>query len=39
MPRVVFTANIQQHVSCPEVDAPGATVAEMLENARSWICA
>ncbi len=32
MPRVVFTANIQRHVACPETEAPGNTVAEVLAN-------
>lgn len=30
MPRVCFTANIQRHVACPDTEAPGATVAEVL---------
>ena len=32
MPRVVFTPNLQRHVACPPVDAPGATVREVLEH-------
>ena len=32
MARVVFTANIQRHVACPETTAPGQTVREVLEN-------
>lgn len=32
MPRVVFTSNIQRHVSCPETDVPGRTVREVLES-------
>ena len=32
MARVVFTSNIQRHVICPDVDAPGQTVREVLEN-------
>ena len=32
MPRVVFTANIQRHVLCPEVEASGCTVREVLDN-------
>ena len=32
MARVVFTANIQRHVACPEAEAPGATVREVLET-------
>ena len=31
MPRVVFTENIQRHVACPPVTAPGATVREVLD--------
>ena len=30
MPRVVFTANLQRHVACPERDVAGSTVAEAL---------
>jgi sulfur-carrier protein len=30
MVKVVFTRNIQRHVACPEAEAPGATVAEVL---------
>lgn len=32
MPRVAFTTNIQRHVSCPEMDVPGATVREALDQ-------
>jgi hypothetical protein len=32
MPRVVFTSNIQRHVACPETEAPGRTVREVLEH-------
>jgi sulfur-carrier protein len=32
MARVIFTANIQRHVACPEAEAAGATVREVLEN-------
>lgn len=32
MPRVVFTANIQRHVACPEAEAPGGTVREVLDG-------
>ena len=32
MPRVVFTANIQRHVECPEMTVPGATVREVLDH-------
>lgn len=31
MPRVVFTDNIQRHVSCPPVEVPGSTVREVLD--------
>jgi hypothetical protein len=29
MAKVIFTANIQRHVACPEAQAPGATVREV----------
>ena len=32
MARIVFTANIQRHVACPEAEAVGRTVREVLEN-------
>ena len=32
MARVTFTQNIQRYVSCPPVDAEGATVREVLEG-------
>jgi sulfur-carrier protein len=32
MAAVRFTANIQRHVACPDTDAAGATVAEVLEG-------
>ena len=32
MARVTFTPNIQRHVSCPPMQAPGATVREVLER-------
>lgn len=32
MPRVVFTANIQRHVACPETVVDGADVRTALEN-------
>ena len=32
MARIVFTANIQRHVACPEAKAVGCTVREVLEN-------
>ena len=31
MAKVIFTANIQRHVACPEADAAGATVREVLD--------
>ena len=31
MARVVFTENIQRHVSCPEAVAAGGTVREVLD--------
>lgn len=30
---VAFTQNLQRHVECPSLEAPGATVAEVLEQA------
>jgi molybdopterin synthase sulfur carrier subunit len=33
MVRVLFTANIQRHVACPETEADGATLREVLDNA------
>jgi sulfur-carrier protein len=32
MAKVVFTANIQRFVICPQVEAAGHTVREVLEN-------
>jgi len=32
MARVVFTRNLQRHVACPEAQADGATVREVLER-------
>jgi molybdopterin converting factor small subunit len=32
MARVIFTANIQRHVHCPEADAQGTTVREVLDS-------
>lgn len=32
MAKVIFTPNIQRHVSCPETVADGATVREVLDN-------
>ena len=44
MARVVFTPNIQRHVACPDAQAPGKTVREVLEavlaqnpQARSYV--
>jgi molybdopterin synthase sulfur carrier subunit len=30
MARVSFTGHLQRHLPCPDVEAPGATVAEVL---------
>ena len=30
MAKVTFTANLMRHVDCPSVEAPGATVREVL---------
>ncbi len=32
MPKIVFTANIQRHVSCPDTVVAGRTVREALDN-------
>jgi molybdopterin synthase sulfur carrier subunit len=32
MAKVVFTANIQRYVVCPQVEAAGHTVRDVLEN-------
>jgi molybdopterin synthase sulfur carrier subunit len=32
MARVVFTPNVQRHVGCPEAQAAGHTVREVLES-------
>jgi sulfur-carrier protein len=32
MAKVVFTANVQRHVYCPQAQAPGRTVREVLDN-------
>jgi molybdopterin converting factor small subunit len=32
MAKVFFTANIQRHVVCPETEAAGRNVREVLEN-------
>ena len=31
MARVFFTANLRRHVDCPEMEADGATVREVLD--------
>lgn len=32
MAKVSFTANIQRHVACPDCEAPGATLKEVLDE-------
>jgi sulfur-carrier protein len=32
MARIVFTANIQRHVECPQAEADGDSVREVLDN-------
>jgi molybdopterin synthase sulfur carrier subunit len=32
MAKIVFTPNVQRHVLCPEAEAPGQTVREVLDN-------
>jgi hypothetical protein len=32
MARIVFTRNIQRHVECPDAEAGGASVREVLDN-------
>lgn len=32
MAKVAFTQNIQRHVACPETEAPGSTVREVLDH-------
>ena len=32
MARVVFTPNIQRHVACPDSEAPGKTVRDVLDT-------
>lgn len=32
MAKVIFTANIQRHVDCPETEAAGATLREVLDR-------
>ncbi len=31
MPRIAFTPNLQRHVACPDSEAPGSTVREVLD--------
>jgi hypothetical protein len=31
MARVIFTPNLQRHVACPEAEAPGTSVREVLD--------
>jgi hypothetical protein len=38
MAKVVFTQNIQRHVICPQAQAPGRTVREVLENVFAENC-
>ncbi len=33
MPRITFTANVQRHLNCPDVQVAGATVAQALHAA------
>jgi hypothetical protein len=32
MARVIFTSNLRRHVDCPETEAEGATVREVLDE-------
>jgi sulfur-carrier protein len=32
MAKIMFTPNVQRHVACPEAQAPGCTVREVLDN-------
>lgn len=32
MPTVVFTSNLQRHVACPETEAEGSTIREVLNQ-------
>jgi sulfur-carrier protein len=32
MAKVVFTPNVQRHVACPQAEASGHTVREVLDN-------
>ena len=31
MPRIVFTANLNRHLECPEQEVPGGTVRDALD--------
>ena len=33
MAKVVFTSNLRQHVDCPQIEAPGRTVRDVLDAA------
>jgi molybdopterin converting factor small subunit len=32
MARVTFTGHLKRHLDCPDMDVPGATVAEVLDS-------
>ncbi len=32
MTKLLFTANLQRHVACPETEVDGATLREVLDN-------
>ncbi len=32
MARVIFTANLQRHLECPEAEMPGGSAREVLDN-------
>jgi len=32
MARITFTGHLQRHIGCPDTQAPGKTVAEVLER-------
>ena len=32
MAKVIFTANIQRHVTCPQAEVPGSTVRDVLDR-------
>jgi molybdopterin synthase sulfur carrier subunit len=32
MAKIIFTKNIQRHVACPETEARGSSVREVLDN-------